>query len=56
MNDTGRDPLAPLLPGGESVEQLLQKAQFFVLGKATKDFREVHQVGGREGSSWRAGG
>src|SRR5262245_23297223 len=40
--------LAPLLPAGEPVEQLLRKAQFFVPGgTASADFREVHRSGGR---------
>jgi hypothetical protein len=40
--------LAPLLPAGEPVEQLLRKAQFFVPGGApSADFREVHRKGGR---------
>jgi len=45
---TARAPLAPLLPGGEPVEQLLRKAQFFVPGGTpSPDFREVHRRGGR---------
>ena len=44
----GGDLLAPLLPAGEPVEQLLRKAQFFVPGgTASADFREVHRKGGR---------
>ena len=39
--------LAPLLPGGEPVESLLRKAQFFVPGEPSSDFREVHRGGGR---------
>ncbi len=42
----GRDAdlLAPLLPAGEPVEQLLRKAQFFVPGGTpSPDFREVHR-------------
>ena len=40
--------LAPLLPAGEPVEQLLRKAQFFVPGGTpSPDFREVHREGGR---------
>jgi nitrate reductase alpha subunit len=36
------DLLAPLLPAGEPVEQLLRKAQFFVPGGTpSPDFREV---------------
>ena len=42
------DLLAPLLPAGEPVEQLLRKAQFFVPGgQPSPDFREVHRKGGR---------
>ncbi|MGH3283582.1 MAG: hypothetical protein ACRDPD_02660, partial [Streptosporangiaceae bacterium] len=44
----GRELLAPLLPGGEPVEQLLRRAQFFVPGGTpSADFREVHRAGGR---------
>ncbi|HEX7164650.1 MAG TPA: hypothetical protein VF223_25810, partial [Trebonia sp.] len=44
----GADRLAPLLPAGEPVEQLLRKAQFFVPGGTpSPDFREVHRKGGR---------
>jgi nitrate reductase alpha subunit len=48
--DPRRDPerLAPLLPGGEPVESLLRKAQFFVPGTPSPDYREVHRKGGRE--------
>ncbi len=42
-----RDLLAPLLPGGEPVEQLLRRAQFFVPGTPSGDYREVHRQGGR---------
>jgi nitrate reductase alpha subunit len=43
-----RGLLAPLLPAGEPVEQLLRKAQFFVPGGTpSPDFREVHRRGGR---------
>jgi len=47
--DAGRNPgrLAPLLPGGEPVEGLLRRAQFFVPGEPSGDFREVHRKGGR---------
>ena len=46
--NTGGDLLAPLLPAGEPVEQLLRKAQFFVPGGTpSPDFREVHRKGGR---------
>jgi nitrate reductase / nitrite oxidoreductase, alpha subunit len=42
------DLLAPLLPAGEPVEQLLRRAQFFVPGGTpSQDFREVHRRGGR---------
>jgi nitrate reductase / nitrite oxidoreductase, alpha subunit len=44
----GRDSLAPLLPGGEPVEALLRKAQFFLPGTPSADFRELHRRGGRE--------
>jgi nitrate reductase / nitrite oxidoreductase, alpha subunit len=44
---TPSDLLAPLLPGGEPVESLLRKAQFFVPGTPTADHREVHRIGGR---------
>jgi nitrate reductase alpha subunit len=43
--DSGQ--LAPLLPGGEPIESLLRKAQFFTPGAPTADHREVHRVGGR---------
>ncbi|MBO0830853.1 MAG: nitrate reductase subunit alpha, partial [Actinobacteria bacterium] len=44
----GGDLLAPLLPAGEPVEQLLRKAQFFVPGGTpSRDFRAVHRQGGR---------
>ncbi len=39
--------LAPLLPGGEPVESLLRKAQYFTSGTPTPDHREVHRRGGR---------
>ena len=39
--------LAPLLPAGEPVESLLRKAQFFVPGTPSGDYREVHRRGGR---------
>ena len=43
-----RGQLAPLLPAGEPVEQLLRKAQFFVPGgQPSPDFRAVHRKGGR---------
>ena len=40
----GRELLAPLLPGGEPVEQLLRTAQFFVPGTPSPDYREVHRA------------
>ena len=44
----GQGLLAPLLPGGEPVESLLRRAQFFVPGGTpSADFREVHRRGGR---------
>jgi nitrate reductase alpha subunit len=39
--------LAPLLPGGEPVEALLRRAQFFTPGVPSQDYREVHRVDGR---------
>jgi len=40
--------LAPLLPAGEPVENLLRRAQYFVPGGTpSADFRAVHRVGGR---------
>ena len=39
--------LAALLPGGEPVESLLRKAQFFTPGTASEDYRELHRRGGR---------
>ncbi|HZD71558.1 MAG TPA: molybdopterin-dependent oxidoreductase, partial [Actinomycetes bacterium] len=44
----GRDWLAPLLPSGEPVEALLRKAQFFLPGTPSADFRELHRRGGRQ--------
>ncbi|HEY7010429.1 MAG TPA: molybdopterin-dependent oxidoreductase, partial [Jatrophihabitantaceae bacterium] len=42
------DRLAPLLPGGEPVESLLRKAQFFTpTGSPSEDYRELHRRGGR---------
>ncbi len=35
--------LAPLLPGGEPIEGLLRRAQFFVPGTPSDDHREVHR-------------
>ena len=34
----GRELLAPLLPGGEPVERLLRRAQFFVPGEPSGGF------------------
>jgi nitrate reductase / nitrite oxidoreductase, alpha subunit len=42
-----RELLAPLLPGGEPVEDLLRRAQFFTPGAPSADYREVHRDGGR---------
>ena len=39
--------LAPLLPGGEPVERLLRKAQFFEPGTPSDDHRELHRRDGR---------
>jgi nitrate reductase alpha subunit len=52
--------LAPLLPGGEPVESLLRRAQFFTPGTPTPDHREVHRRGGRAAEEfyrqrWRHG-
>ena len=41
------DLLAALLPGGEPVESLLRKAQFFTPGTPSGDYRELHRRGGR---------
>ncbi len=42
----GQQPaLAPLLPAGEPVESLLRRAQYFMPGQASADFREVHRAG-----------
>ncbi len=43
----GSGRLAPLLPGGEPVEALLRKAQFFTPGTPSPDHRELHRRGGR---------
>ncbi len=44
----GLERLAPLLPAGEPVEQLLRKAQFFTpTGTPSRDYRELHRRGGR---------
>ncbi|MGH3417921.1 MAG: molybdopterin-dependent oxidoreductase, partial [Actinocrinis sp.] len=45
-HDTG-ERLAPLVPGGESVESLLRSAQYFTPGTPSPDYREVHRRGGR---------
>ena len=39
--------MAALLPGGEPVESLLRKAQFFTPGTPSEDYRELHRRGGR---------
>ncbi|MGH3414031.1 MAG: nitrate reductase subunit alpha, partial [Marmoricola sp.] len=44
--------LAPLLPGGAPVERLLRQAQFFLPGKPSEDYRELHRVGGRDGEEF----
>ena len=44
----GEDRLAPLLPMGEPIEKLLRKAQFFVPGTPSGDYREVFRKGGRD--------
>lgn len=46
---SGQSParLAPLLPGGEPIESLLRKAQFFQPGTPSEDHRELHRLGGR---------
>lgn len=48
---TGEEPphasLTPLLPGGQPIESLLRKAQYFTPGTPTPDHREVHRRGGR---------
>ncbi|HWF41983.1 MAG TPA: nitrate reductase subunit alpha [Acidothermaceae bacterium] len=46
---SNREPslLAPLLPGGEPVESLLRRAQYFVPGTPSTDYREVHRSDGR---------
>ena len=43
----GQQTLAPLLPAGEPIESLLRRAQFFVPGDPSADYREVHRRGGR---------
>lgn len=57
---TDESLVGPLLPGGEPVEQLLRRAQFFVPGTPPGGFREVHQAGGRGAEEfyrerWRRG-
>ena len=42
-----RELMASLLPGGEPVESLLRKAQFFTPGDPSEDYRELHRRGGR---------
>ena len=46
---TTREPahLAALVPGGEPVDSLLRKAQFFTPGTPSEDYRELHRRGGR---------
>jgi nitrate reductase / nitrite oxidoreductase, alpha subunit len=48
MTTDGNELLAPLLPGGEPIERLLRRAQFFTPGTPSEDYREVHRKGGRE--------
>jgi nitrate reductase alpha subunit len=38
--------LAPLLPGGEPVEQVLRAAQFLLPGEPSEDYRTLHRAGG----------
>jgi nitrate reductase alpha subunit len=46
--DGSADHLAPLLPGGEPIESLLRRAQYFTpTGTPSKDYRELHRQGGR---------
>ncbi|BBY54633.1 nitrate reductase subunit alpha [Mycolicibacillus koreensis] len=59
MTDTRRG-MAPLLPGGEPVESLLRRAQFFSPGTPSPDFRELHRRDGRHAEEfyrerWRHG-
>ncbi|MGV0635529.1 nitrate reductase subunit alpha [Mycolicibacillus trivialis] len=59
MTESGRT-LAPLLPGGEPVEALLRKAQFFSPGTPSPDYRELHRRDGRHAEEfyrerWRHG-
>ncbi|MGH3424621.1 MAG: molybdopterin-dependent oxidoreductase, partial [Nocardioidaceae bacterium] len=42
------DLLAPVLPGGEPIERLLRRAQFFTPGTPSPDHRELHRRGGRK--------
>ena len=42
-----RELMATLLPGGEPVESLLRRAQFFTPGDPSGDYRELHRRGGR---------
>ncbi|MGH8963404.1 MAG: molybdopterin-dependent oxidoreductase, partial [Jatrophihabitantaceae bacterium] len=51
-HDAARELLAPLLPGGEPIESLLRKAQFFTPGTPTADHREVHRIGGRNAEAF----
>ena len=59
MTNTGPS-LAPLLPGGEPIEGLLHRAQFFTPGTPSPDYREVHRRDGRDAEEfyrerWRHG-
>jgi nitrate reductase alpha subunit len=44
--------LAPLLPAGEPVESLLRRAQYFLPGRPTPDFREVHRSDARSAEAF----
>jgi nitrate reductase alpha subunit len=44
---SGGHLLAPLIPGGEPIESLLRKAQYFTPGEPSGGYREVHREGGR---------
>ncbi|WP_347351627.1 nitrate reductase subunit alpha [Intrasporangium sp.] len=44
--------LAPLLPGGEPIEGLLRRAQFFTRGTPSDDYREVHRRDSRSAEAF----
>jgi nitrate reductase / nitrite oxidoreductase, alpha subunit len=46
-SDIRQREMAALLPGGEPVESLLRRAQFFTPGDPSEDYRELHRRGGR---------